>query len=81
VVQTTNSDSFTVTGQWVIKAETNSAAGADIVIIEAATGTRVGSFAVKLPGGESAQQESGTYYLQMTPHGGRFHVVVTDIPG
>jgi hypothetical protein len=79
--QTTISDNFTVTGQWVITAETNSAAGADIVILDAATGTRVDAFAVKLPGGESPQQVSGAYYLEVTPHGGRFHVVVTDVPG
>jgi hypothetical protein len=74
-------DRFTVDGRWKITAETTGTAGAGFAIIDAATDRPVDLFTVEKSGGESAREGSGTYYLQVTPSGGPYHVVVTDVPG
>jgi hypothetical protein len=76
-----STDRFTVEGRWTIATETTGTAGTGFAIIDAATGQPVDEFTAERPGSESAQQGTGTYYLEVTPHGGSYRVVVTDVPG
>lgn len=75
----TTTDNFTVFGTWKITADVSGGAGINVTI--KTTGGQTVDFISFDKSGESQKRGTGTFYLEISPYGATYHVVVTDIPG